>query len=81
MNIWGTYESEEHKLISQKEEQMMMDELYDDDSDSEDDDRYDVRRLAHEWWNWDITPPAEYYYNVGEYIKCHPEEFKGAGPQ
>ena len=28
-----------------------------------------------------LYPPAEYYYNVGEYIKCHPEEFKGAGPQ
>lgn len=32
MKIWGTYESEEHKLIAQKEkEMMMMDELYDDE--------------------------------------------------
>lgn len=41
----------------------------------------DVRRLAHRWWNFDETPPTEYYYNVKEYIKCHPDEFKGAGPQ
>ena len=40
-----------------------------------------VQRLAHEWWYWDITPPAEYYYKVGEYIKCHPDEFKGVKPQ
>lgn len=65
---------------------MTLDELMKENADilrrmKEEDDRFDVRRLAHEWWNWDITPPAEYYYNVGEYIKCHPEEFKGAGPQ
>lgn len=47
----------------------------------EDDDRFEVQRLAHEYWNFGIMPPAEYYFNVGEYIKCHPEEFKGAGPQ
>ena len=65
---------------------MMLDELMKENADvlhrmKEEDDRFDVRRLAHEYWNLDIMPPAEYYYNVGEYIKCHPEEFKGAGPQ
>ena len=40
-----------------------------------------VRLMAHKYWNLGIMPPAEYYYNVGRYIKCHPEEFKGAGPQ
>ena len=40
-----------------------------------------VRLMAHKYWNLGIMPPAEYYYNVGEYIKCHSEEFKGAGPQ
>ena len=42
---------------------------------------YKTQIYAHRWWNFDETPPAEYYYNVKEYIKCHPEEFKGAGPQ
>ena len=65
---------------------MMIEELMKENADilrrmKEEDDRFDVRRLAHEYWNWGIMPPAEYYYNVGKYIKCHPEEFKGAGPQ
>ena len=47
----------------------------------EEDDRYDTRRLAHEWWTWGITPPAECYYNVKEYVRCHPDEFRGVGPQ
>lgn len=47
----------------------------------DEDDRYDVRRLAHEWWNWDIIPPAEDFHKVREYIQCHPDEFKGASPQ
>lgn len=42
---------------------------------------YKVSIYAHRWWNFDEQPPAEYYYNVREYVKCHPEEFKGAGPQ
>lgn len=65
---------------------MTLDELMKENADvlrrmKEEDDRFDIRRLAHEWWYWDITPPAEYIYKMGEYIKCHPEEFKGAGPQ
>lgn len=56
-------------------------EAYEASSLTQEDDCYDVRRLAHEYWNCDITPPAEYYYKVGEYIKCHPEEFKGLSPQ
>ena len=42
---------------------------------------YKTQIYAHRWWNFDEQPPAEYYYKVREYIKCHPEEFKGAGPQ
>ena len=42
---------------------------------------YKTQIYAHRWWNFDEQPPAEYYYNVREYVKCHPEEFKGAGPQ
>lgn len=65
---------------------MTIDELMKENADvlrrmKEEDDRFDVRRLAHEWWYWDITPPAKYYSEVSEYIKCHHEEFKGAGPQ
>ena len=65
---------------------MTIDELMRENADiltrmKEEDDRFAVRRLAHEYWTWGIMPPSEYYYKVGEYIRCHPEEFKGAGPQ
>lgn len=65
---------------------MTLDELMKETADviqrmEEEDSYLYIRRLAREWWNWDITPPPEYYDKVGEYIKCHPEEFKGAGPQ
>jgi hypothetical protein len=65
---------------------MTIDELMKENADvlqrmKEEDDRFDARRLAHEWWNWDITPPAGYAHAVSEYIAKHPEEFKGAGPQ
>lgn len=40
-----------------------------------------IRLMAYKYWNLNIMPPPAYYYRVGEYIKCHPEEFKGAGPQ
>ena len=42
---------------------------------------YKTQIYAHRFWNFDENPPAEYAYQVREYIKCHPEEFKGAGPQ
>lgn len=42
---------------------------------------YKTQIYARRWWNFGEQPPAEYYYKVGEYIKCHPEEFNGAGPQ
>ena len=64
---------------------MTLDELMKENADvlrrmKEEDDRYDVRRLAHEYWDLNIMPPPEYYYNVGEYIRCHPEEFRGVVP-
>ena len=42
---------------------MMLDELMKENADilrrmKEEDDRFDVRRLAHEYWNWDIVPPC-----------------------
>ncbi len=42
---------------------------------------YKTQIYAHRFWNFDEQPPTEYAYQVREYIKCHPEEFKGAGPQ
>ena len=66
---------------------MTIDELMKENADilrrmKEEDDRLDVRRLAHEYWNWDIIPQSvEYYQQVFNYIRNHPEEFKGAGPQ
>ena len=66
---------------------MTLDELMKENADilrrmKEEDDRLDVRRLAHEYWNWDIIPQSvEYYQQVFNYIRNHPEEFKGAGPQ
>ena len=66
---------------------MTIDELMKENADvlirmKEEDDRFDVRRLAHEYWNWDIIPQSvEYYKQVFGYIRNHPEEFKGAVPQ
>ena len=65
---------------------MTLDELMKENVDvlrrmKEEDDRYDVRRLAHEWWNWDIMPPVDYWAQVLQYVSLHPDEFKGAGPQ
>ena len=65
---------------------MTLDELMEENRDvlqrmKEEDDRYAIRRLAHEYWNWDIMPPAGYAHTIYEYIAQHPEEFKGAGPQ
>lgn len=65
---------------------MTLDELMKENADvlhrmKEEDDRYDIRRLAHEYWNWDILPPKEYALAVSGYIVEHPEEFRGAGPQ
>ena len=65
---------------------MTLDELMKENADvlqrmKEEDDRFDVRRLAHEYWNWGIMLPMGYAHVVNEYIVKHPEEFKGAGPQ
>lgn len=42
---------------------------------------YKTQIYAHRFWNFDEQPPTDYIYQVREYIKCHPEEFKGAGLQ
>ena len=66
---------------------MTIDELLKENADiltrmKEEDDRFAVRRLAHEYWNWDIIYSSiDYYQEVFAYIRNHPEEFKGAGPQ
>ena len=44
------------------------------------DDNY-IRFLARKWWNWDITPPEHLIEEVRQYIKEHPNEFRGLGPQ
>lgn len=40
-----------------------------------------IRKMAHDFWNWDKIPPEEYWEAVRIYFRDHPEEFKGAGPQ
>ena len=40
-----------------------------------------IRKLAHDYWNFDIIPLPEYLSDVANYIIQHLEEFKGAGPQ
>ena len=65
---------------------MTLDELMKENADvlrrmKEEDDRFDIRRLAHEYWNLGITLPMGYAHVINEYIVKHPKEFKGAGPQ
>lgn len=40
-----------------------------------------IKKMAFEYWNFDILPPREYRHAVAHYIAYHSEEFKGAGPQ
>lgn len=42
---------------------------------------YKISIYAHRWWNFNENPPIEYFPLVYHYIRTHPEEFKGAGPQ
>lgn len=37
--------------------------------------------LAIDYWYFDVLPPQEYCEVVSQYIKKHPEEFRGATPQ
>ena len=55
MAIWGTYESEEHKLIARKEEEMMMlDELYDGGYEYEDGEYLDDEGFESDYYeDWD----------------------------
>lgn len=38
----------------------------------------EILRMALAYWNEDKDPPEEYAHAVGEYIKNHPEDFRGA---
>ena len=40
-----------------------------------------IRWLAHQWWNFDLQPPEKYRQQVLEYLRDHPDEFKGLTPQ
>lgn len=44
----------------------------------EEEDLDNVRKQAHEWWNWDITPQDP--TAVANYIHDHPTEFRGVVP-
>lgn len=47
----------------------------------EEDEPTAIRRMAHDWWYWDITPPEQYTQAVQDYIHEHDDEFRGAVPQ
>jgi len=42
---------------------------------------YKVSVYAHRYWNFGKIPPDKYKPLVAEYIRKHPEEFKGLTPQ
>lgn len=65
---------------------MSLDELLKENQDvlrrmKEEDDPHSIRRMAHDWWNWDIAPPEQYVQAVHDYIHEHDDEFRGAVPQ
>lgn len=37
----------------------------------------EIRRMAHEWWDWDILPPYGMLDTISNYITEHPDEFRG----
>ena len=47
----------------------------------EEDEPTAIQRMAHEWWNWDIQPREGYAQQVHDYIRDHPNEFRGAVAQ
>ena len=70
MAIWGTYESEEHKLIARKEEEMMMlDELYDGDYEYEDGEYLDCEECE--------DYPDDYWYEDQDALEIGFDPYMG----
>ena len=40
-----------------------------------------IRKIAFDCWNFDTPIPTEYISQVIEYIRNHPQEFRGLVPQ
>lgn len=41
----------------------------------------EIHHMARLYWDFDIIPPKEYILEVMNYIRNHPEYFKGLIPQ
>lgn len=42
----------------------------------------EIRRMAHDYWNFDMIPTSQVAIAlIQDYIRNHPDEFRGAQPQ
>lgn len=60
---------------------MSLEEMKETQCMKEEDEPTAIRRMAHDWWNWDIPPREGYAQQVHDYIRDHPNEFRGAVAQ